>query len=196
MALFRASGPPHDWSMGPVGLKQVGSPRIFASLQGTSKGDLMARTIRTNGNTAWNAWRAFVGGVIYLGAAFFNALYTLPRANEPGTFDGYADGAWFGLLEQFIRDVFAPNGMLFMAAVVVFEIVVGLLILSRGTAVDWGIGASLLWVLAIMPFLAWPYVLVNVGLVFVQGAVVLRRYDASIWNMLRNPAALGEPASR
>jgi hypothetical protein len=152
----------------------------------------MKSNTRAIGNTAWNAWRAFVGGIIYLGAAVFNTAYTLPISDEPGTFTGYADGAWFGFLADFISDVFAPNGTLFMALVIVFEVAVGILILSRDRFVDWGVIASLAWVLAIMPFLAWPYVLVNVGLVFVQGAVLLRRYDATIWGLLRSPGGISD----
>lgn len=154
----------------------------------------MRSDTRAIGSTAWNAWRAFVGGIVYFGAAVFNAVYTLPLADEPGTFAGYADGAWFGFLADFIRDVFEPNGTLFMAVVVVFEVAVGILILSRDRYVDWGVIASLAWVLAIMPFLAWPYVLVNVGLVIVQGAVLMRRYDATIWSLLRGPSRIGDAA--
>jgi len=154
----------------------------------------MRTDARRLGGTAWHAWRAFVGGIIYLGAAVFNAAYTLPLSDEPDTFAGYADGAWFGFLTDFIRDVFEPNGTVFMVAVIVFEIAVGLLILSRDRYVDWGVLASLAWVVAIMPFLAWPYVLVNVGLFVVQGAVLLRRYDTTIWGLLRSPARVSDIA--
>lgn len=80
----------------------------------------------------WNIWRGIVG-VFYLASAVFNAIYALPRNDE---LDGYDEGAWFGFLETFMRDVFIPNGELFMALVVAFEIIVGVLILSRGRPVD------------------------------------------------------------
>lgn len=132
---------------------------------------------RPVGTRAWNGWRAFVG-LAYLGAAGFNTIYTLPRSDE---LDGYADGAWFGLLENFMRDVFMPNGFVFMAAVIVFEVAVGLLVLSRGHLVDLGVIASVVWVLAVLPFLAWPYLITNLVLVLLQAVVLLRRYDTAVW---------------
>jgi hypothetical protein len=133
-----------------------------------------------------------VGG-FYLLSAVFNAAYTLPRTGEDDLFDGYADGAWFGFLEDFMRDVFAPNGALFMVLVVIFEVAVGVAILSRDRWVDFGVAASLLWVVGIMPFLAWPYLLVNIALVFIQGALLLRRFDTAVWSSWRRT---GEAAVR
>jgi len=121
-------------------------------------------------------------GLSYLAAAGFNAIYTLPRSDE---LDSYADGAWFGVLGDFMRDVFMPNGQVFMVLVIAFEIVVGLLILGRGRYVDIGVGASVAWVLAVLPFLAWPYLLTNIFLAGAQGVISLRRYDAALVDTLR-----------
>lgn len=63
---------------------------------------------------------------------------------------------------------------------------VALLILSRGRGVDVGIGASVLWVVAILPFLALPYLTTNVVLALMQGVIVLRRYETAIWESVRN----------
>ena len=133
---------------------------------------------RPIGRKAWNAWRATVG-LAYLAAAVFNTVYTLPRSDE---LDGYADGAWFGFLEDFMREVFMPNGTAFMGAVIIFEIAVGILVLSSGRSVDVGVTASVLWVIAVLPFLAWPYLLTNLGLAPVQGVLLLRRYESPIWS--------------
>jgi hypothetical protein len=130
---------------------------------------------RPPGRKGWNAWRAVIG-VAYLAAAGFNAVYTLPRTDQ---LDGYADGAWFGFLSDFIRDVFMPNGTAFMTAVILFEISVGALVLHRGRYVDIGVAASVLWVLAVLPFLAWPYLITN--LVPIQSIVLLRRYETPLW---------------
>ncbi len=133
-----------------------------------------ARPIAT---APWRLWRAMVA-VAYLAAAIFNALYTLPRSDE---LDGYADGAWFGFLGDFIRDVFMPNGEIFMTLVIIFEIVIAVLIAGRRTAVDAGVVLSVLWVLAVLPFLAWPYLITNIVLAVVQGVVALRTYDNPVW---------------
>jgi hypothetical protein len=146
--------------------------------------------------SGWNTWRGVVGG-FYLAAAVFNALYTVPKTGEPDLLDGYADGAWFPVLEDFMRDVFMPNDQLLLVLVIVFEVAVGLAILNRGIWVDVGVAASLLWVIAILPFLAWPYLITNVVLVVLQGVLLLRRYDNSIWSLIprsrmdrsRGPAA-------
>lgn len=135
---------------------------------------------RAIGGAGWNLWRALVG-VAYLAAAAFNVGYTLPRSDE---LDGYADGAWFGFLEKFMDDVFMPNGALFMSLVIVFEIAVGVLILARGHLVDLGVAASVVWVLVVLPFLAWPYLLTNLALVVAQGVVMLRRYDRAVPELL------------
>lgn len=142
--------------------------------------DLTPRT--TVRGVGWNAWRAFIG-VAYLAAAIFNTIYTLPRSDE---LDGYADGAWFPFLETFMRDVFMPNGDLFIILVIAFEVVVGILILSRSIYVDVGVSASVVWVLAVLPFLAWPYLLTNIVLALMQGVLLLHRYDTTIWGLARN----------
>ncbi len=147
---------------------------------------------RRLGGTAWNLWRGFIG-VFYLAAAAFNLTYTLPRTNETGLLEGYADGAWFGFLESFMRDVLMPNDTLLMAGVIVFEIVVGWAILSSGDRVDLGVIASLLWVIAILPFLAWPYLLTNLALVMMQGVLLFRRYDTAIWTLVGDALGGGRP---
>ncbi len=137
---------------------------------------------RPSAGPGWEVLRAIVG-IGYLAAAVFNTVYTLPRSDE---LDGYADGAWFGFLADFMRDVFMPNGELFMASVIVFEIVVGLLVLGRDRMVDVGVVASVLWVLTVLPFLAWPYLVTNVILAIVQAIVLVRRYDQAVWNKVAN----------
>ena len=138
---------------------------------------------RRLGGAAWNVWRGFIG-VFYLAAAVFNLTYTLPRTNEAGLLDGYAEGAWFGFLETFMRDVLMPNDTLMMAAVIVFELVLGWAILSAGDRVDYGVLLSLAWVVAILPFLTWPYLLTNLALIVMQGVLLFRRYDKTIWTLL------------
>ncbi len=139
---------------------------------------------RPPGRSGWNVWRAVIG-VAYLAAAGFNAVYTLPRADQ---LDGYADGAWFGFLSDFMRDVFMPNGTVFMTAVIIFEVGVGALVLHRDRYVDIGVAASVLWVLAVLPFLAWPYLITNLVLVPIQGILLLRRYEHPLWRRVREEA--------
>lgn len=141
---------------------------------------------RPIGRKGWNVWRAVIG-LSYLAAAGFNVVYTLPRTEE---LDGYADGAWFGFLGDFMRDVFMPNGTAFMTVVIIFEICVGALVLHRGRYVDAGVAASVLWVLAVLPFLAWPYLITNLVLAPIQGVLLLRRYETPLWRRRRGSEQL------
>lgn len=144
---------------------------------------------RKTGGVGWNIWRTIIG-LAYLAAAAFNTIYTLPRSDQ---LDGYAEGAWFPFLKDFMWDVFMPNGELFMALVIVFEVVVAILILSRDKSVDVGATASVLWVLAVLPFLAWPYLTTNLVLALMQGTILLRRYDTAIWNLARSAFTRRKP---
>lgn len=145
---------------------------------------------RRLGGPGWNVWRGVVGA-FYLAAAVFNLTYTLPRTDEAGLLDGYADGAWFGVLETFMRDVLMPNDTLLMVAVIVFELLVGWAILGSGDVVDLGVVLSLGWVVAILPFLAWPYLLTNLALIVMQGVLLFRRYDTPIWTLLGDALGRG-----
>jgi hypothetical protein len=138
---------------------------------------------RPIGDRGWNIWRALIGG-FYLASALFNGIYTVPLAREPDPFEGYAEGAWFGFLADFMRGFFTDNGTFLMVLVIIFEVAVGAAILNRARWVDLGVLASLVWVVAIMPFLAWPYLMVNVVLFVAQGVLLLRRFDEPVWNAL------------
>lgn len=119
----------------------------------------------------------------YLVAAGSNLLFTLPR----GDLVWFADSAWFPFLAKFARGVVIPNQELFMVLVVVFEVAVGLLILSHGRLVDVGVASSVLWVLFLIPFLQpFPMAATNVVLAAVQGILLLRRYDIAIWKLVKN----------
>lgn len=124
-------------------------------------------------------------GIFYLASAVFNLAYTVPLSDEPDTFEGYAEGAWFGFLRDFMEEFFASNAGTLMILVIIFEVAVGLLVLGRDRWVDLGVALSVLWVLAVLPFLAWPYLLVNVVLAVVQGVLLLRTYDTTFWRWAR-----------
>jgi hypothetical protein len=138
------------------------------------------RASRALAGSGWNLWRGLVG-VGYLTAAAFNLLYTLPA----GDLHWFAEMAWSPLLADLVREVVQPNHQPFLLLVVAFELAVAALILSRGRWVDLGVCASVLWVLFLIPFLQpFPMAATNVGLALVQGILLLRRYDTTIWGMV------------
>lgn len=144
---------------------------------------IVQHQVRKIGGTGWNIWRGVVG-VAYLVAAAFNLLFTLPR----GDLGWFAESAWVPFLQDIVRQVVVPNHELFMVLVVAFEVAVGALILSRDRYVDVGVGASVLWVLFLVPFLQlFPMAATNVMLAIFQGVLLLRRYDTAIWELVRNP---------
>jgi hypothetical protein len=137
---------------------------------------MRART-RQLGGTGWNILRGFVG-IAYIVAAGFNLLVTMPS----GDLTWFADSAWFGSLDRFVTDTVIPNREIFIALLAAFEVAVGVSILSRGRLVDIGVGAAVLWVLFLLPFLPFvPMGVTNVALGLVQGAISLRRYESPMW---------------
>ena len=137
--------------------------------------------VRRVGSGGWNVWRGLVGAG-YLLAAAFNLFFTLPK----GDLAWFAENAWLPVLDALVMEVVVPNRELFMALVAAFEVVVGALILSRGRSVDVGVGAAVLWVLILMPFLQpWPMAATNLLLAVVQAVLLLRRYETAIWQFAR-----------
>ena len=80
-----------------------------------------------------------------------------------------------------MTNFFVPNAALLIALVILFEASVGVLVSSRGSWVDLGVGLSVTLVLLSLPFLAWPYLLVNLALAALQGLLLFRRYPRPIW---------------
>lgn len=158
-----------------------------AARQGLKGGTLMTgdRYARKVGAGGWNVWRVVVG-VGYLVAAAFNLFSTLPK----GDLAWFAENAWLPTLDALVMEVVVPNRAFFMVLVVAFEVVVGALILGRGRSVDVGIGAAVLWVLFLMPFLQpWPMAATNLLLAVVQAVLLLRRYETAIWQLMRRQSA-------
>ena len=67
-------------------------------------------------------------GLFYLAAATFNFTYTL-RIPQP--FDAFVENALIPFYKDFLLSVVVPNSDLIILLVVVFEIAVGVLILSK-----------------------------------------------------------------
>lgn len=138
---------------------------------------------RKQAGAGWNFWRGFVG-FAYLIAAGFNLFVTLPH----GELTWFAENAWWPFLTDLMDELIIPNHAVFMTIVVVLEIVVGLLILGRGRYVDVGVGASVAWVVLLMPFLPLvPMGLTNIVLALLQGVLLIRRYETPIWQMIVRP---------
>ena len=118
-------------------------------------------------------------GVGFGAAAAYNALVTMPQAS--GFLGWFADSAWLPpypwLLQHLVQQ--AP---VVVGATVIFEAAVAAMLITR-----WherlALALATLWVLGLIPALAWPYWLVNVPLAMLFGA---------LWWRSRNVAALDD----
>jgi hypothetical protein len=91
--------------------------------------------------------RVAVGLLMLLGGAAFNAVNL-----ALGDYAGFADQAHFGWVTSAWRAVVAPNQYLFIGLLVVFEAVVGVLILSGGRRTQLGLIGAIGFHLALWLF--------------------------------------------
>jgi hypothetical protein len=114
-------------------------------------------------------------GVGFAAAAVFNAVATLRQAS--GFLEWSADSAWLPpypwLLQHLVERAPAVVG-----ATVIFESAVAAMLISR-----WherlALALATLWVVGLIPALAWPYWLVNVPLAILFGALWWRSRKAA-----------------
>jgi hypothetical protein len=91
--------------------------------------------------------RVAVGTLMLLGGAVFNAVNL-----ALGEYAGFADQAHFGWVTDAWRAIVAPNQYLFIGLLVVFEAVVGVLILSGGRRTQLGLIGAIGFHLALWLF--------------------------------------------
>ena len=72
-------------------------------------------------------------GVLYAVGAVFNTVYTLHHSDK--FYGAFVEGAWLGPARWFLRTVVLPNATVFTVSVILFEIVVAIMILTRGDLV-------------------------------------------------------------
>lgn len=92
--------------------------------------------------------RAAVGLLMLAGGAAFNAV----NLATGGGYAGFADDAHFGWVTTAWRAVVAPNQLLFIGLLVVFEAAVGVLILSGGRRTQLGYVGAIAFHLALWLF--------------------------------------------
>lgn len=98
----------------------------------------------------WNLWRHLVG-FSFVAAALGNLAFT--AWNPDPLFDFLAADVELWVFDVLMEDLFAPNATLFVLVAVVFELTVGVMILSRGVWVELGLLGALGFQLFLMPYL-------------------------------------------
>ncbi len=79
-------------------------------------------------------------GVIYMFGAGFNFAYT--RKHEQKIYTGFAEGTWFAPAGWFIQKFVIPNPRIFTVMLVLFQLFVGIALLSQGPYVGLGLIAG------------------------------------------------------
>jgi uncharacterized membrane protein YphA (DoxX/SURF4 family) len=87
-------------------------------------------------------------GVLYVMGAIFNSLYTLRHGDE--FYGSFADKALLVSSTQLIREVIIPHARLFAILFIIFQVVVAVCILSRGTLVRPGLIAGAIFSLVVV----------------------------------------------
>jgi hypothetical protein len=82
-------------------------------------------------------------GLVYLIGAIFSFLYIRNHGEE--FFGSFAKGAWFTPARAFIERAVIPNTTPFTYLLMVFQVLVAFVILSRGPLVEYGLYAGALF---------------------------------------------------
>lgn len=94
------------------------------------------------------------------------------------------ENAHFSFYREFLEKIVIPNETLIILLVVVFEFIVGMLILSEGFFVKIGLILAILWVLFIAPFLPLGDVLGHLVLGILQATLLMENYDTPLWEII------------
>jgi hypothetical protein len=91
-------------------------------------------------------------GLLYLAASVFNLIVTLPRSiSNPQFYTQWVANPLIPFYKTFFRDVVTPYAPFLTALVALYEITLGVLILSRGIAVKIGLLGGIFFNLLLAP---------------------------------------------
>lgn len=126
-----------------------------------------------------NAGRIVVGLFFLVMAIGVNVVTVLV---DPDSYIGLGAGSFIPLYRWVFTDLVALAPALFVLPVAAFEIAVGLLMLSKGTYVKWGLIGGIAFLLAITPLGVWT---LGNPIMAVAMAVLLRNeYNRSLLEVL------------
>jgi len=91
-------------------------------------------------------------GLVFVLSSVINLLLTLPH---PEFYHNFAELTFFPFYRDILLNVAVPNAPVISALVVVFELVTGVLVLSKGKAARVGLLATAAWVLFVWPSMGW-----------------------------------------
>ena len=127
-----------------------------------------------------NAARIALAG-FWLLMAGYNALVTLPGGGE--MYEGIANISWPGF-DGIVSNVVQPAAIPFTVALIVWELAIAGLVLSKGVLVRIGLVAALIQLIGLAPFMGW-YELANIPLAVWIWLLLDRDYDRTALDMVR-----------
>ena len=122
-------------------------------------------------------------GVFYLIAGVANLFHTIHNTHY--LWSVCLANVHFSFYKDFLEQIVIPNEELIILLVVVFEFIVGVLILTKDFFVKIGLLLAMLWVLIITPFLPWVDIFGHLLLGTFQALLLLGNYDRTVVEILQ-----------
>ncbi|MFX0182292.1 MAG: hypothetical protein ACFE95_04335 [Candidatus Hodarchaeota archaeon] len=123
-------------------------------------------------------------GTFYLVACFFNLFHTINNTHYLWTV--CLENVRFSFYEEFLVQIVIPNEKLIILLIVIFEFIVGMLILSKEIFVKIGLILGIFWVLMIAPFLPLSDVFGHLILGILQAMLLMGNYDTTVLEIIHS----------
>lgn len=128
-----------------------------------------------------NAGRIFLGIFFLVMGLGVNLTFVL---TQPSFVYDYGAGAWLPLYRTLTEGIIGINPTAFGILLIVFEVAMGLLLLSRGVGVKVGLIGTMVFVLALVPI--HPAQIAWVGPVVANIYLLTKSFEADVITMIRN----------
>lgn len=123
-------------------------------------------------------------GIFYLVACLFNLFHTINNTQYLWTV--CLENVRFSFYKDFLEQIVIPNEKLIVLLVVIFEFIVGVLILSKEIFVKIGLILGMLWVLFIAPFLPLNDIFGHLILGILQAMLLMGNYDTTVLEIIQS----------
>ncbi|UCG00332.1 MAG: hypothetical protein JSW11_11855 [Candidatus Heimdallarchaeota archaeon] len=123
-------------------------------------------------------------GLFYLIAGVVNLVHTIHNTHY--LWSVCLENVHFSFYKEFLEQIVIPNEILIILLVIVFEFIVGILILSKEFFVKIGLSLAILWVLIIAPFLPWVDVFGHLVLGMFQALLLIGNYETTVLEIIQS----------